>query len=199
MLGDYRWYPSEENIAKARKELDAVQGQQYLRGFSYGDEIGLSQWAPKDGRDDGLRGMLQAKGFQPEDVMPADDAASVTRRPLEQRWRRVRYVDDEEDARKTPSLYVESRRYIVQATLERLAAASGKLREAFGNEIVYGPNFSPHPFFWPELALWVQAFRRGAINRACHSDYWWQVGELGPQMTGFLLDASAAACVTARG
>ena len=50
----------------------------------------------------------------------------MTRRPLDQRWRRVRYVDDEEDARKTPRLYVESRRYIVQATLDRLAAASGK-------------------------------------------------------------------------
>ena len=39
MLGDYRWYPSEENIAKAKRELDAVQGQPYLRGFSYGDEV----------------------------------------------------------------------------------------------------------------------------------------------------------------
>ena len=192
LLGDYRWYPSEENIAKAKRELDAVQGQPYLRGFSYGDEVSLSAWSPKDGRDDGLRAMLQQKGFQPEDVMPADDAASVTRRPLDQRWRRIRFVDDEEDARKTPRLYVESRRYIVAATLERLAAASAKLKEAFGNEIVYGPNFSPHPFFWPELALFVQAFRRGAINRATHSDYWWQVGELGPQMSGFLLDVFRA-------
>jgi len=192
MLGDYRWYPSEENIGKAKRELDAVQGQPYLRGFSYGDEVSLSAWAPKDGRDDGLRTMLQAKGFQPEDVMPADDAASVTRRPLDQRWRRIRFVDDEEDAKKTPRLYVESRRYLVGATLDRLAAASRKLKEAFGNEIVYGPNFSPHPFFWPELALFVQAFRRGAINRASHSDYWWQVGELGPQMGGFLLDVFRA-------
>ncbi|MFN8635992.1 MAG: beta-galactosidase trimerization domain-containing protein [Chloroflexota bacterium] len=188
MLGDFRWFPSDDNIGKARRDLDAVQGQPYLRGFSYGDEVGLSNWAPKDGRDDGLRAMLQGKGFQPEDVMPADDAASVTRRPLDQRWRRVKYVDDEEDARKTPRLYVESHRYLVTATLDRLAAASGRLREAFGNEIVYGPNFSPHPFFWPELALWVQAFRRGAINRASHSDYWWQVSELGPQMSGYLLD-----------
>jgi hypothetical protein len=188
MLGDYRWYPSEENIAKARRDIESVQGLPHLRGFSYGDEVSLSQWAPKDGRDEGLRAMLQAKGFQPEDVMPPDDAASVTRRPLDQRWRRVRFVDDQEDAEKTPRLFVESRRYIVGVTLERLAAASGKLREAFGNDIVYGPNFSPHPFFWPDLALFVQAFRRGAINRATHSDYWWQAGELGPQMGGFLLD-----------
>jgi hypothetical protein len=188
MVGDYRWYPSEENIGKAKREIDAVEGMPYLRGFSYGDEVGLSQWAPREGRDDGLRAMLQGKGLLPEDVMPADDAASVTRRPLDQRWRRVRFVDEEEDARKTPRLYVESRRYLVAATLDRLVAASGRLREAFGSEIVYGPSFSPHPFFWPELALFVQAFRRGAINRATHSDYWWQVGELGPQMAGFLYD-----------
>jgi hypothetical protein len=192
MLGDYRWYPSEESIAKARRELDTVQGQPYLRGFSYGDEVSLSQWAPRDGRDDGLRAMLQAKGFEPEEILPAEDPATVARRPLDQRWRRLRYVDDEDDARKTPRLYVESRRYIVTATLERLAAASGKLREAFGSEIVYGPNLSPHPFFWPDLALFVQAFRRGAVNRATHSDYWWQVGELGPQMSGFLLDVFRA-------
>ncbi|MGE3272669.1 MAG: beta-galactosidase trimerization domain-containing protein, partial [Chloroflexota bacterium] len=188
MLGDYRWYPSEENIQKAKREIESVQGLPHLRGFSYGDEISLSQWAPKEGRDDGVRGMLQAKGFQPEDVMPADDAASVTRRPIDQRWRRVRYVDDEDDARKTPRLYVESHRYLVQATMDRLAVASARLREAFGNDIVYGPNFSPHPFFWPDLALFVLAFRHGGINRGTHSDYWWQVGELGPQMTGFLLD-----------
>ncbi|MCC7372542.1 MAG: hypothetical protein IT306_29280 [Chloroflexi bacterium] len=188
VLGDYRWYPTDENIGKAKRDIDSVQGMPYLRGFSYGDEITFSQWAPRDGRDDGLRAMLQARGFQPEDLMPADDAASVTRRPLDQRWRRVRYVDEEEDARKTPRLYVESRRYIVQVTLERLAAASTKLRETFGSDIVYGPNYSPHPFFWPDLTMFVQALRRGAINRVCHSDYWWQVGELGPQMSGYILD-----------
>ena len=114
MLGDYRWYPSDENIGKAKRDLDAVQGQPYLRGFSYGDEVSLSQWAPKDGRDDGLRTMLQAKGFPPEDVLPADEAASVTRGRWTSAGGGSGIVDDEEDARKTPRLYVESRRYIVR-------------------------------------------------------------------------------------
>jgi hypothetical protein len=188
MVGDYRWYPSDDNIAKAHQALDAVQGQPYLRGFSYGDEVNLKQWAPKDGRDEGLRAALQARGASPEDVLPPNEAAEVGGQPDEQRWQKVRFVEEDDEARRAPRLYVESRRWLVQASLDRLAAQSVRLREAFGDDMVYGPNYSPHPFFWPEEALFVQAFRRGAINRASHSDYWWQVGELGPQMTGFILD-----------
>ena len=188
MVGDYRWYPSDDNIAKAHQALDAVQGQPYLRGFSYGDEVNLKQWAPKDGRDEGLRAALQARGASPEDVLPPNEAAEVAGQPDEQRWQKVRFVEEDDEARRAPRLYVESRRWLVQVSLDRLAAQSVRLREAFGDDIVYGPNYSPHPFFWPEEALFVQAFRRGAINRASHSDYWWQVGELGPQMTGFILD-----------
>jgi hypothetical protein len=188
MVGDYRWNPSDDNIAKARRDLDAVQGQPYLRGFSYGDEVSLSQWVAKDGRDEGLRAALQARGMTPEDVLPPTEAAEVAGQPDEQRWQRVRVVDEPEEAQRAPRLYVEGRRFVARAALDRLAAQSARLREAFGQDIVYGPNYSPHPFFWPDEALYVQAFRRGAINRASHSDYWWQVGELGPQMTGFILD-----------
>jgi hypothetical protein len=188
MMGDYRWYPSDDNIAKAQRELDTVQGQPYLRGFSFGDEITLKQWAPKDGRDDGLRAALQDRGVEPEDVLPPQEAAEVADQPDDQRWKKVRFVEDPEDAHRAPRLFVESRRYLVRAALDRLVAQSARLREAFGDDIVFGPNYSPHPFFWPEEALFVQAFRRGAINRASHSDYWWQVGELGPHMTGFILD-----------
>src|SRR5262249_46532744 len=88
LLGDYRWYPGDDNAAKAGGVPDGVGGQRFRRGFSCGEEVTLAQWAPKDGRDDGLRVMPQGKGFQPEDVLPADDAATVTRRSLDQRWRR---------------------------------------------------------------------------------------------------------------
>jgi hypothetical protein len=188
MMGDYRWYPSDENISKARRDLETVQGQPFLRGFSFGDEINLKQWAPKDGRDEGLRAALQGRGASPEDVLPPNEAADVAGQPDDQRWQKVRFVEDPEEARQAPRLYVESRRYLVRTALDRLVAQSSRLREAFGDDIAYGPNYSPHPFFWPEEALFVQAFRRGAVNRASHSDYWWQVGELGPQMTGFILD-----------
>ncbi len=185
LLGDFRWYPSDENIAKAAREVDAAQARPYLRGFTYGDEVSLQGWAPKDDRDEGLRGALQARGIPPEDVLPADVAAAGE---PEERWDAVRFVADPRDAPAQPRLYVESRRYLEGAALDRLAAQSTKLRETFGQDIVYGATYSPHPYFWPDQALWVQAFRRGATNRAIHSDYWWQAGELGPQMTGYLLD-----------
>ena len=155
--------------------------------------MNLSAWSPKDGRDDGLRAMLQAKGFQPEDVMPADDAASVTQAAAGSalaadpvRGRRGGRPEDAAACTWRVGGTSWGRRSI------GWRRPRGSCKEAFGNEIVYGPNFSPHPFFWPELALFVQAFRRGAINRATHSDYWWQVGELGPQMSGFLLDVFRA-------
>ncbi|MCC6174606.1 MAG: hypothetical protein IT305_04805 [Chloroflexi bacterium] len=239
MAGDFRWFPSGENIQKLKRDVDAAQARPYLRGVTYGDEVSLRTWAPKEHRDEGLRAFLHARGLQPDDVLPdgqtvtpqpddgsldagsedgtsnghaanqdvgndnsqpdsdqndntpnaAESAADALVTPTsDPAWGRVRYVDGPADARRTPRLYVESHRYLVQASLDRLAAASAKLRAEFGDDILYGPNYSPHPFFWPEQALFVDAFRRGAINRASHSDYWWQVSELGPQMTGFLLD-----------
>ncbi|MCC7104829.1 MAG: beta-galactosidase trimerization domain-containing protein, partial [Chloroflexi bacterium] len=50
----------------------------------------------------------------------------------------------------------------------------------------------PHPYFWPLSAQWVSLFRDGGLNRATQDDYWWQIGELGPEMAGYLDDVLRA-------
>ena len=193
-LGDYRWYPSDENIAKAKREIDAAGAGQHLRGVSYGDEVSLRHWAPRDDkdRDADFRADLRTRGVAPEDVLPPDAAAEVVGRPEAERWARVRLRESPADAHAAPRLYVESRRYLGRTILDRLAAQTAKLRAELGDHVLAGANFSPHPFFWPDQQLYVQALRRGAIDRAGHSDYWWQASGLGPQMTGYLLDVLRA-------
>ena len=187
-LGDFRWYPTDDNIAKARRDVDAARAQPYLRGFSYGDEVGLQHWAPKDERDSGLRAYLQTSGLSPEDVLAEEAAQEVAGRPPSERWERVHFMDSPRDAQTAPRLYVESQRYLARTALDGLAGQAARLRATFGEDILYGGTYSPHPYFWPSQDLFVQAFRRGAANRATHDDYWWQASELGPQMTGYLLD-----------
>ena len=168
------------------------------QGFSYGDEVSLSAWSPKDGRDDGVGAMLQAKGFQPEDVMPADDAASATRRPLDQRWRRIR-SRRRRGGRPQDAAPLRGELAVHRgATLDRLAAASGKLRETFGNEIVYGRTSrrTRSSGRAGPLRPGVQARRD---QRASHSDYWWQVGELGRRCRGICWTSFGRAARPARG
>ena len=194
-LGDYRWYPSDENIAKAKRDVDAAGARPYLRGFSYGDEVTLRHFVPKqdkEERDRDFRADLRARGLQPEDLLSAEAAAEVAGQPDDERWARVRFRDEPEGARAAPRLYVESRRYLARVALDDLAEQAAKLRAEFGPGVLYGANFSPHPAFWPSQALFVEAFRRGAINRGSHSDYWWQASEVSPQMTGYLIDVLRA-------
>ncbi|MBA2450491.1 MAG: hypothetical protein H0V51_20945, partial [Chloroflexi bacterium] len=199
-LGDFRWYPTDENIAKARRELDAAQARPYLRGFTYGDEVGLQHWVPREGRDNGLRADLQARGLTPREVLPEvsgvesqvsgneDEPPTPETRDPTPTWDDVRFVDGPRGAASNPRLYVESRRWLARTALDGLAAQAAKLRQTFGEDVLYGATYSPHPYFWPDQTLFVQALRRGAANRATHDDYWWQASELGPQMTGYLLD-----------
>ncbi|MFN8524843.1 MAG: hypothetical protein U0821_17240 [Chloroflexota bacterium] len=181
-IGDYRWMPTDDNVAKARREVDAAKAQPYLRGFSFGDEVSLQNWAPKEDRDASLRADLQQRRVDPLDLLPpnADRAGDP--------WAQVRFLDGPREARSSPRLFVESQRWLGRAALEAMAGGTTRLRAAFGDDILYGANFSPHPYFWPNAGLFVHPFRRGVANRATHDDYWWQVGELGPHMTGYLLD-----------
>ena len=178
--GDYRWFPTDDRVDKARRDLSAGAPQQYLRGFTLGDEIKLSDWYPRGAEGDALfRQAMQTLGETPEALGGTE-------------WGDIHLDASSRRASNQPRLFVRSRQFQDQYALQQLRAGVERVRDAFGPDVLIGANLSPHPDFRPEVATFVKAFRDGGLTLASHSDYWWQASEIGPESTGFLIDAFRA-------
>lgn len=186
LYGRYRWFPSDDAIVEAERDLGAAGAGSLLRGFNYGDEVKLDDWLPKDGRDEAFRAWLHAAGAEPRPYLPPGTDTQAGPAAL---WSTVHLDDDPAHARANPRLYVDSRQFLQDWAIERLASQAANLRATFGDDVIFGANYSPGAYFWPFVAQWVRLFQAGGATRASHDDYWWQVSEMGPESTGYLLDA----------
>jgi hypothetical protein len=144
-----------------------------------GDEVGLSEYIPVEGREERFREYLRAKGLTPADV----GAAS---------WEEVK-VGGWEVARENPARYYESEEFLAAYGLDGLRETTDRIRRLFGQDILIGANFSPHPFLWPHVRQWVDVFRRGGATMPWTEDYLWQVPGASSQMAAWLVDAFRAA------
>jgi hypothetical protein len=178
--GDYRWFPTPERIEKAQRDIAGAQAESRVRAFTLGDEIKLSDWYPRgDDGDELFREAMQAIA-ETSEALGAQD------------WSSVRLAGAAGMAASNPRLFVRARRFQDDYALEQLRAGVQRIRDAFGQDVLIGANFSPHPDFRPNVTSFVKAFREGGLTLASHSDYWWQDSEMGPESTGFVLDAFRA-------
>jgi hypothetical protein len=178
--GDYRWFPTPERVEKAQRDIGAASAWPALRGFTLGDEINISDWYPRGEEGDALfREAMLARGETPEALGAAD-------------WTGVHVDGTASAATSTPRLFVRSRKFLDDYALLQLRSGVDRVRAAFGPEVLIGANFSPHPDFRPDVATFVRTLREGGLTLASHSDYWWQASEIGPESTGFLVDAFRA-------
>jgi hypothetical protein len=178
--GDYRWSPTPERVAEAQREIVAADAQQHLRAFTLGDEIRLADWYPRDEEANRLfREAMQTMGETPASLGAHD-------------WSSVRLDTAIEGGASNPRAFVRGRRFQDDYALQQLRAGTERIRAAFGPGVLIGANFSPHPDFKPDVPRFVRTFRDGGLTLASHSDYWWQASEMGPESTGFLLDAFRA-------
>src|SRR5262249_12895270 len=69
-------------------------------------------------------------------------------------------------------------------------AANGKkaVKEAFGKDVLCGANYSCHPFYYPSSTMYIKWFRGGAADLGRHSEYFWQVAQLGPMINGYVAE-----------
>lgn len=183
--GDYRWNPTEARVEKARQEIEQAGALDLLSGFTLGDEIKLTDWYPRGDEGDALfRQAMAALGETPASLGGHADTEGA--------WSRVRLSSSHQTAVSQPRLFVRSRQFQEAYALEQLRDGVARVQRTFGPDVLVGANFSPHPDFRPDTATFVKAFREGGLNRASHSDYWWQASEMGPETTGFILDAFRA-------
>jgi hypothetical protein len=176
---EYRLDTSEAHLQQIHQQFEASGRLPYLRSISLGDEVGLSEYVPREGRDERFREYLQRKGLSPADV----GASS---------WDDVR-LGSWEVARDNPVLYYETEDFLAAYGLEGLRQMTDRIRRIFGEDILIGANFSPHPFYWPNTSQWVDVFRGGGASMPWTEDYLWQVPVASAQMAPWLVDAFRAA------
>lgn len=173
-LGAYRLPPTPENIATARATAEKFGVLPLLQRFDYGDEIGFSEWL----------------GPLKPDEMKADFAAWQLKKHGAARYGTP--DSSAQAAQADPMLYADSQEFYEDAAIERVANMAREIPRAFGPQVLYGANVAAHPFYYPEIAKYIKWFRGGAANFGRHSEYFWQVGQPGPLVNGYIADHFAA-------
>jgi hypothetical protein len=182
----YRQPPSKENVAKVKEAFAKADMLPYLRYFDYGDEIHFAEWvniaigkAPiepiwmdwlKTHRPDQKPEAYWLKGwgeFDATKLKPDSTAAA---------------------AAENPRLYVDSVEFYEDLAITWVSKHLKELKKELGEDVLGGANYAAHPFYYPPIAPYVTWFRRGAADYGRHSEYFWQIGQAGPMVNGYIME-----------
>ena len=81
-----------------------------------------------------------------------------------------------------------SLRFYEDSVIAWVAGQLKKVKAAFGQEVRGGANYSCHPFYYPSVAYYVKWFRGRAADFGRHSEYFWQAGQAGPMVNGYVAE-----------
>jgi len=206
--GGYRNPPTRGCIEHVRQTLERYGLNGQLRFFDYGDEITFSEWIQWC-----LQSYLEQAKLE-NDLRPAAERGSE-RKPanvLAKWWfdwlrahrpeanvrdywlkewgpfnlSRMRPDSSAETAAANPRLYVDSLLFYEDTAIRFVADGMKEVKKAFGAEVLCGGSYSCYPFFYPQSAMCVKWFRQGAADFARHSEYFWQTGQAGPMIQGYI-------------
>jgi hypothetical protein len=91
-------------------------------------------------------------------------------------------------AAENPRLYVDSLLFYEETAIRFAAEGAKAVKAALGEDVLCGANYSCHPFYYPHSTPYVQWFRGGAADLGRHSEYFWQVGQAGPMVNGYIAE-----------
>ena len=174
-LGKYRFSPTAENIAEAKKAAIDAGVLPLVQRFDYGDEIAFSEWlAP----------------LTPEQIK---DRFAVWQQRNNGKVAFETPDSSAKAAQENPILYVDSLKFYDEAAISSVAELAREIPKQLGADVLYGANFAAHPFYYPEIAKYVKWFRPTengdyAANFGRHSEYIWQVGQPGSLANAYVAD-----------
>jgi hypothetical protein len=199
--GGYRNPPTRGNIDQARQTLERYGLNGQLRFFDYGDEITLPEWMQLC-----VQNHIEQANAQNIKLKPINVVAKLwfewlrANRPqanAKEYWRsewgpfnisRLRPDSSAEAAATNPRLYVDSLLFYEDMAIRFVADGRKQVKKALGADVLCGANFSCHPFYYPHSTLYVKWFRHGAADLARHSEYFWQAGQAGPMINGYIVE-----------
>ncbi|HEY7331038.1 MAG TPA: beta-galactosidase trimerization domain-containing protein [Gemmataceae bacterium] len=198
-VGDYRNPPTRSNIEKARQSLERYGLGGQLRFFDYGDEIAFSEWIQLRVQSDIDQAKLQDSSVKPvlaklwfEWLHEHRPDANVKDYWMKE-WGpfnpvRLRPDSSATAAAANPRLYVDSLLFYEDLAIRFVADGMKEVKKALGADVLCGANYSCHPFYYPHSTMYVKWFRQGTADLARHSEYFWQVGQAGPMINGYIAE-----------
>ena len=206
MALSYRNPPTPENIAKVSAELAQNGLKENFLWYDYGDEIGFSEWMGHVINSEAAK--AKAAG---QKTTPAEITARLWQDWLKSNrpnfnpadywlpaWGALDPAKLRPDssaaapAASKPLLYIDSCIFYEDTAIAHVARAAADVRKALGDHVLCGANYSCHPFYFPSAVMYMKWFRGGAADLARHSEYFWQVGQLGPMINGYVVEHFAA-------
>lgn len=192
---------TDAGLARGKDTATKAGYFENLRYFDYGDEVPFAAWVPHAARAAVESAAKAGTPIKPTEAFhPSWRAWLKEKRPdfkLEDYWMTEWGAPDAEKlkpdssaaaASAKPKLYVDSVMFYEQTTIATIANHNKRLREALGADVLGGANYSCHPFYYPSIAMYVKWFRGGAAELGRHSDYFWETGQLGPMINGYVAE-----------
>jgi len=196
---EYRFPPTPGNIAKAKDIMTKSGGLETMRWFDYGDEIGFGEWFTymvKEKQNAGGAADLTVEAM----ILPLWQQWLAKNRPgfkSEDYWRpvwgafdtvKMRPDASAEAAAEKPKLYVDSVIFYEDTSIGFVAEGAKAVKQAFGDQVLTGCNYSCYPYYYPHLPMYVKWFRMGAADYGKHSEYFWQLGQVTPMINGYVAE-----------
>ena len=191
----------EASLNKAKDDATKAGTYENLRYFDYGDEVPFYPWVANTGNALFAAGKAAKPDLKPAEAFHGPWRAWLKeKRPdmkIEEYWMPEWGTPDgallKPDSSTAasiakPKLYVDSVLFYEEVTVANMANHNKKLREVLGADVLGGANYSCHPFYYPSIAMYIKWFRGGAAELGRHSDYFWETGQLGPMINGFVAE-----------
>jgi hypothetical protein len=200
-VGSYRNPPTRGNIELARRTLAHNGLKGLLRFYDYGDEIAFSEWMRIFVQNEEDRAKLENRKVTRIGIVSKlwVDWLKENRPDIPagsywlEKWGpfnpgRMRPDSSAEAAEANPRLYVDSLLFYEDTAIRFVAEGRKDVKKELGADVLCGANYSCHPFYYPHSTMYVKWFRQGAADLGRHSEYFWQAGQAGPMINGYVAE-----------
>ena len=200
-ISGYRNPPTTANVERAKNRLKNAKQEKNVLWYDYGDEIEFSEWIDWLLQDELERLNRENKRPNEKEVLTEIWKAWLDKRrkniPLTEYWVgdwgpfnpvRLRPDTSSRISEINPRLYIDSQIFYEEIAMAFASEGARKVKAAFGQETLCGCNWSLHPLYIPSVTRTMKWFKSGAADFGRHSEYFWQVGQAGPLVNGFIAE-----------
>lgn len=200
-ISGYRNPPTTANVDRAKTRLKNSKQDKNVLWYDYGDEIEFSEWIDWLLQDELERLNRENKRPPEKEVLTEIWKAWLDKRrkniPVTEYWVgdwgpfnpvRLRPDTSPRISEINPRLYIDSQIFYEEIAMAFASEGARKVKTAFGQDTLCGCNWSLHPLYLPSITRTMNWFKSGAADFGRHSEYFWQVGQAGPMVNGFIAE-----------
>ncbi len=200
-ISGYRNPPTTANVDRAKTRLKNSKQEKNVLWYDYGDEIEFNEWIDWLIQDELERLNRENKRPSEKEVLTEIWKAWLDKRrkniPITEYWVgdwgpfnpvRLRPETSPRISDINPRLYIDSQIFYEEIAMAFASEGARKVKAAFGQDTLCGCNWSLHPLYLPSITRTMNWFKSGAADFGRHSEYFWQVGQAGPLVNGFIAE-----------